>query len=226
MDVSRKQNEFAAFAKKLGNLSSVKSLILETLWMAGDQFPRNWVKSERLLALTKQKYFDRRIRELNDELGCDIETQYQDGHAYRLRSALLKRKNPRHYLTASQKKLLFKNSGYRCQVCNKVFVAGVKGLQADHKIPLIRGGSQEEGNWQALCNSCNVTKRSVCAGWALDCQQCPLAFPETLGTLVVVRIPKTLADKARSGQVKLNQVEQMLLEAWDEYEARKKKENC
>lgn len=226
MEKSPAQPEFEAYLEQLGKLSNVKLLILKTLWMAGDTFPRNWVKSQKLLSLTDQKYFDRRIRELHDQLGCDIETQYHEGgHAYRLNSLNLKKSNPRHYLTGSQKKLLFEKCANRCQVCNKVIVAGVKGLQADHKIPLSRGGSHEEDNWQPLCNSCNVSKRSACAGCDLDCHQCPWAFPEKLGPLIVIRIPKSLADKARAGQVKLTQIESMLLHAWDEYEARKKNNN-
>lgn len=217
-----KQKEFEEYAKKLGNLSAVKMLILRALWASGDNFPRNWVKSQELLSMTKQKYFDRRIRELHDELGCDIETQYhEDSHAYRLKSPDLKEANPRHYLTPAQKKALFEQCGCRCQICGRQFKAGVKGLQADHKIPLIRGGSCDEINWQALCNSCNVGKRSACAACDDDCRKCPWAFPEKVGPAILIRIPKSLADMAKSGKVKLSQIEAMLLAAWDEYESRK-----
>ena len=56
------------------NLSEVKYNILKTLWDSGDNFPKEWIKSSELLEITNQKYFDRRARELKDELGCDIET--------------------------------------------------------------------------------------------------------------------------------------------------------
>ena len=71
-------------------LSNVKKIILKTLWNEGDEFPKNWVSSERLLDLTKQKYFDRRIRELRDQVGCDIKTgSYKGQPAYRLISPKL-----------------------------------------------------------------------------------------------------------------------------------------
>lgn len=217
------KNELKKYLAKLGKLSFVKRLILETLWTSGEGFPKAWVSSQKLLTITKQKYFDRRVRELNDELGCNIETKYhKNDHAYRLISPAIKPGNPRHYLTATQKTQLFIQCGHRCQVCNKTFGAGVKGLQADHKIPLIRGGSQEQKNWQALCNACNVTKRSACAECSDDCNKCAWAFPEKLGPLILVRIPKNLAEKARAGRVKLREIERMLLEAWEEYEVGKK----
>lgn len=63
-------------------LSEVKQKIIKRLW--GDEnisFPKPWVSSKELLELTGQKYFDRRTRELRDELGCDIESQYSKEHA-------------------------------------------------------------------------------------------------------------------------------------------------
>jgi HNH endonuclease len=174
-------------------LSRVKRTILQELWNAGNQFPRNWVSSSRLLAITGQKYFDRRIREMRDELGCDIETEVHDGeHSYRLHSNINLPANPRTYLTATHKQQLFEHEEYSCKICGKKVQPGVKGLQADHKIPLIRGGSPEFGNWQSICNVCNVGKRRACEGCRLDCQQCPWAFPEKFGSVVVVHLPDNL----------------------------------
>ena len=223
-DLKKHANEFEEYVNKLhGELSEVKKLILKTLWNAGENFPRNWVKSSVLLGITKQKYFDRRIRELHDQMGCDIEMQYyQNEHAYRLKSSTLGKHNPRYYLTAVQKERLFEKSDYRCQICNKKFEAGVKGLQADHKVPLIRGGTHNEDNWQALCNECNVSKRGVCRDCSENCIKCPWAFPEKHGPFVLVRIPKKIAEQARAGLIKLSKIEKMFLDAWDEYEARKK----
>jgi len=68
-------------------ISKVKLLILKTLWNSGEKFPTKWVKSSSLLKLTGQKYFDRRARELKDELGCDIESEHHNGeHCWRLKS--------------------------------------------------------------------------------------------------------------------------------------------
>ena len=88
-------------------LSEVKMKILKRLWASEtDVFPKPWVSSAELLELTGQKYFDRRIRELRDQLGCALESAYIEehtGHAWRLRSAELNTPQDRDYLTQSQK---------------------------------------------------------------------------------------------------------------------------
>jgi hypothetical protein len=184
-------NTLNSFVSKLGRLSHVKRLIVGYLW--GDDeshFPKPWVKSSVLLALTGQKYFDRRIRELRDQLGCDIETKQVDGeHSYRLLSNKINPSNPRLYLSAKDKANLFKKHNFRCQICGRYFLAGVRGLQADHKIPLIRGGVHELRNWHPICNACNVGKRGACAACEDDCHKCPWAFPETVGHVTLLRLP-------------------------------------
>jgi 5-methylcytosine-specific restriction endonuclease McrA len=181
----------SSFIAELGRLSQVKILIISHLW-GGDelQFPKPWVRSSDLLALTRQKYFDRRIRELRDQLGCDIETQQVDGeHSYRLLSDKINFSNPRLYLSAKEKVKLFEKYNFKCQICGRYFLAGVRGLQADHKIPLIRGGTHELKNWHPICNACNVGKRGACAACKDDCNQCPWAFPENVGHVTLLRLP-------------------------------------
>lgn len=183
-----------------GSLSRVKKLILQELW-GGDEdpFPRPWVSSSSLLELTKQKYFDRRIRELRDEYGCDIETGNNDGdHSYRLLSAELKSANPRNYLTQTEKDTLFRRHNHTCQICGRRLAAGVRGLQADHKRPLIRGGSHSADNWQPICNECNVGKRGACEGCLDDCSNCPWAYPEVVGRVVLVRLPPELLSRVNA----------------------------
>lgn len=181
----------AKYFKKLGGLSKVKENLLRRLW--GDDsvpFPKPWIGSSDLLKLTSQKYFDRRTRELRDELGCDIETGHILGeHAYRLRSPKLNSANPRKYLTASQKRQLFSRYEFTCQICGKKTLSGSRGLQADHKIPLIRGGVKDQSNWQPICNECNVGKRGACAGCKDDCQMCPWAFPGKIGRVTLLHLP-------------------------------------
>ena len=74
-------------------ISDVKEKIIRRLWgNESDSFPKPWVSSAELLELTGQKYFDRRTRELRDQLGCDIESTYLEafsGHAWRIHSAEL-----------------------------------------------------------------------------------------------------------------------------------------
>lgn len=181
-----------------GRLSDVKRKILAELWNAGDTFPRGWVASSRLLEITQQKYFDRRTRELRDEKGCDIETKHINGeHHYRLVSNKVAKSNPRLYLTEAQKKELFRRAQNTCQVCGAQMEAGVRGLQADHKIPLIRGGSHSLENWQAVCNECNVAKRRACQGCEEECATCQWAFPENAGFPLTARVPREVFDAAQ-----------------------------
>jgi 5-methylcytosine-specific restriction endonuclease McrA len=168
--------------------SVVKEKILKALWDAGDSFPRGWVKSSVLLRHTKQKYFDRRIRELRDETGCDLETGVEDGQpAYRLRSTNFSPPKARTYLSAVQKDKLFEAHRFRCSVCGKSFERKTRGLEADHKVPISRGGGPEFENWQPLCVNCNVSKRRSCQGCTADCQQCGWAYPEKFGALISVQ---------------------------------------
>jgi HNH endonuclease len=178
-------------------LSEVKLKILVKLWGSDkDKFPKPWVSSSELLELTGQKYFDRRIRELRDELGCDFESACVEefsGHAWRLKSNILSSPQNREYLSQGQKTKLFQSHDSLCATCGLKISPGVRGLQADHKIPLSRGGSNDLSNWQPMCNNCNVGKRRACEGCNLDCQTCSWAFPEDYGITTMFSInEKTL----------------------------------
>lgn len=178
-------------------LSEVKIKILTRLWGSdSDKFPKSWVSSAELLGLTDQKYFDRRTRELRDQLGCDIESSYIrefSGHGWRLNSDKLTAPQDREYLTQNQKNKLFQESDFTCVTCGLKISAGIRGLQADHKVPLSRGGSNELANWQSMCNNCNVGKRRACEGCTLKCEACSWAYPEKFGIKTMVSISdKTL----------------------------------
>lgn len=171
------------------NLSAVKLKILNQLWDSGLSFPREWVLSEKLLKLTGQKYFDRRIRELRDETGCDIETGVFHGQAaYRLRSCNLQPVNQRSYLTTAQKTGLLEQCGYKCSACGRLFTQDKRGLEADHKIPLSRNGGSNIENWQTLCVDCNVSKRRSCQNCQDECRSCAWAFPEQFGSIITIRL--------------------------------------
>jgi len=147
-----------------------------------------WVSSSDLLKATKQKYFDRRIRELRDELGFDIETGFQKGQPhYRLRS---KKRNPtkkRTYLGSADRKELLKESPDKCILCDSKF-SPTKKMVFDHRIPLIRNGNGEMKNYQLICHDCNNQKRSQCKGCALECNSCYLAFPEKVPPSIMINI--------------------------------------
>lgn len=191
--------EFSEYINQLSGgrkISAVKLKILITLWESSQEFPKAWVTSDHLLEITGQKYFDRRARELRDEYGADIETTNdRSTHLWRLNSPTITEGNKRSYLTQRQKDELFIQHNYTCQVCGKRTDAGTRGLQADHKVPLIRGGTETIENWQSLCNECNVSKRRACQGCDLECQKCVWAYPEEVGMILPLPVPPELLDK-------------------------------
>lgn len=184
------QSNLTTKTGKPKKLSDVKRLILYTLWNAGTSFPRDWVSSQQLNELTKQKYFDRRVRELRDQNGCDIETGFNEGsHAYRLYSDTMSAAFDRTYLTNKQRTKLFETHHFSCAACGQKFSAeDASGLQADHKVPLIKGGGSELANWQPLCVSCNVAKRRSCQGCDIDCKICAWVFPEKFGQTFSIQL--------------------------------------
>lgn len=199
-------------------LSKVKFLILKTLWYAGEEFPKEWVRSSELLSLTNQKYFDRRIRELRDQSGCDIQTDYYHGeYCYRLHSTNLNQYNPRFYLSTSLKNKLFEMFKYECNVCKRRFLPGGMGLQADHREPLsrkilIKNDVNNLEKWQSLCTECNVLKRRICSECDNDCGSCPWAYPEKHGTIILLRLPTNLEDELKNrGVMKHSQLESFIV---------------
>lgn len=180
---------FQEYASGL-KLSDVKQKLLRMLWGADRELTSHWIKSEALLTLTGQKYFDRRLRELRDHEGLDIESKVIDGaHCWRLRSTNIEQKLARTYLTEAQKVKLFSGSQNACSICGKTAAAGIRGLQADHRIPLSRGGTEDISNWQPLCHECNVSKRRICQGCELECRSCNWAYPEKIGAYLTVQLP-------------------------------------
>jgi len=194
-----KLDKYLASLPTKRKLSEVKLKILTRLWgKPNDSFPKPWVSSAELLELTGQKYFDRRTRELRDQLGCNLESSYREefgGHAWRVVSYELAPPQDRDYLTQSQKIKLFEKHDYCCSTCGKKVDAGIRGLQADHKVPLSRGGSNDLINWQPMCNNCNVGKRRACEGCELECETCSWAFPEAVGVKTMVSIKESTLRK-------------------------------
>ena len=201
--------EFVVSLNKTKKLSEVKLKILRELWCNQD-FPGDWVASSHLLEITNQKYFDRRIRELRDEHGVDLEQTVIDGeHSYRLVSAKIGQTNTRAYLSNSNKAKLFNAQQFTCQICGKICSGGSRGLQADHKVPLTRGGSNELENWQSLCSECNVAKRRSCQNCLEDCFSCELAFPEKVGFKITVKVNSKIYDAVN---LKLRENKQWLVD--------------
>ncbi|MHB8236172.1 MAG: HNH endonuclease [Acidithiobacillus ferrivorans] len=181
------------------HVSDVKLTILKKLWHTDSSgFPKPWVSSAELLELTGQKYFDRRARELRDQIGCDIETMHKaelGGHAWRIKSTNLAAPQDREYLSQAQKIQLFAAARSTCSICGKITEPGVRGLQADHKVPVSRGGTNAIENWQAICNHCNVGKRRVCEGCTIECTTCSWAYPEIVGINTLISINEKVLSK-------------------------------
>lgn len=216
--IERLENHVLTKAGKPKKLSAAKLLVLRTLWKSSQSFPKDWVLSDQLYELTNQKYIDRRIRELRNERGCNIETGIHNGHhSYRLLSANLSEAFDRTYLADAQKRQLFEAAEYRCAACARQFDTGGKGLQADHKVPLIRGGGSEIQNWQPLCIACNVAKRRSCMGCEVDCHQCAWAFPEHLGQTIPIQLTKEVGESLqRLARLRGTTPQELIIEAISE----------
>jgi len=61
------------------------------------------------------------------------------------------------YVPGTVRYEILKRAHYRCELCG--VSAEEKALQVDHIVPRARGGSDDISNFQALCYSCNATKR-------------------------------------------------------------------
>ena len=78
-------------------------------------------------------------------------------------------------LQGSSEPLLAKYN-HVCAACGRT--TKDTGFQQDHKVPRLRGGSDEISNWQPLCDECNNFKSTACRDCQLDCETCCWAYPE------------------------------------------------
>jgi ATP adenylyltransferase len=124
--------------------------------MVGRVLTRNRGITERDGDAYRLKYFSQLTQsEVNELIQlCEVKiTEY-----------LAKRKDPwSHrrkslgYVPGTQRYEVLKRAKYRCELCG--VSAEYKALEVDHIIPRNKGGSDDESNLQALCYSCNATKR-------------------------------------------------------------------
>lgn len=171
-------------------------VVLETLWPSNHGIPGPHVTSDQLRQAINQyrmqfhignqpykPYIDvfRRVRELQGEEG--IVGIGRIGNTYQLVDLTLSDKRiPRIRLTDNLWEKILRNFAYRCAICGKS-EPEVK-LEQDHKIPRLRGGGDNEDNWQPLCGVCNNFKSTSCRSCKLlDCYECPWAFPEKYAPL-------------------------------------------
>lgn len=167
-------------------------LILETLWPPGHSIPGPVVSLLHLRQVINnfrgENYADtpRRIRELQGEEGFLGIVRFGSGSKtrYQLLSIEIspKREQRIKLSEAFWQKILIKYQD-RCAVCGRQ--PPLVRLDRDHKIPRLRGGGNEEDNWQPLCAECNNFKSTACRGCQLECTQCAWAFPETFAPIKI-----------------------------------------
>ncbi|WP_197091844.1 HNH endonuclease [Serratia oryzae] len=197
-------------ARKLKcNITQAQWAMLRHLFDQGTEFPKGWVTRDALHSLVNQSDYRRRLTELSDDIGVDI--QRDDKNNYRLHSPVLKLSNPRNYLTKKQKDSLLAAQNFTCQICGfHDPLSSTGSLQADHKIPLAREGGHEVSNWQILCHVCNVGKRRACEGCSRDCRSCVWAFPQIQGIPFICSLTPVKLEKIAQHGVNKDQVSDWL----------------
>lgn len=132
---------------------------LKELWK--DDFEKKLKMFERLeekediydKLLIKEKLLDKKIKELKiSEL---LRAFYYIINKTELKNKIIEKRIPRKHIPFALKLAVFKRDNFRCVVCGK---GKESGLHADHKIPVIQGGTDDMENLQTLCSSCNLSK--------------------------------------------------------------------
>ena len=167
-------------------------LVLETLWPLGHGIPGPVVPLSRLRQVIDdfrkldEPYQDvaRRIRELQGEEGFLGVVRFGSGKntRYQLVGLEISTKREQRVKLSNDiwQRVLHKYHNC-CAVCGRQ--PPIIRLDQDHKIPRLRGGGNQEDNWQPLCAECNNFKSTACRGCQLECLQCPWAFPESFAPI-------------------------------------------
>ena len=180
-------------------------VILETLWPKGHGIPGPIISKEDIRTAISnfrgEPYQDpfRRMRELQGEEG--FLGIIKVGNNYQLVDLTVSdKREPRQHLNENNwQKILQKYDGV-CAACGKT--PEEDGFQQDHKIPRLRGGSDNIDNWQPLCDACNNMKSTACRDCKEDCSLCCWAFPEKYKPL---KIPGPLIERLRTYAKKIGE---------------------
>jgi len=153
--------------------------ILTSFWNT-HKWPKNAVSIRELSKTSGVLSTSKRIRELIWEYGCDIQSIAKNGdNFYWLNSPKIIPRTKRVSMASVEKVNLFQEANYMCAICGVKMEPGPKGLQADHKIPLARGGNNMIENFQPICWYHNNLKRKACSSCEHhQCGTCPWAYPE------------------------------------------------
>lgn len=141
----------------------------------------NIVSNEKLIKVSGQHNYARRVRELRAE-GWNI-VYSASPMGYILRSTEKTDKNADIYINLKLRQKVLERDQYTCQLCgykaNEKYADGesVK-LEVDHILPLKQGGKTVEENLWTLCTRCNAGKKSL------------LDYPETVKNKIIsVNLP-------------------------------------
>jgi hypothetical protein len=160
------------------------SALLSLFWPEGHGIPGPHVSQESIremmdalrLAEGKPTYLDpfRRLRELQGDEG--FTSIIKEGVKYQLVSmAVTTKRPPRGKPSPTLWKAIKEKWNFSCAVCGAK-EPDIK-LSPDHRVPRSRNGTNDDSNWQPLCEQCNNAKSSVCAGCTLNCHTCSWAYP-------------------------------------------------
>lgn len=167
-------------------------VILEALWPEKHGIPGPILTQEKIRESIdeyrekkgKGPYKDvfRRVRELQGEEG--FTSIIKEGNKYQLQSLnLSEKREPRSKPSNSSWKQIKEKLDFRCAHCG--MQEPVVQLSPDHRVPRSRGGTNDDENWQALCNQCNIIKSSCCQGCELNCYTCTWAYPENYKQIII-----------------------------------------
>lgn len=147
----------------------------------------NIVPNEKLIKVSGQHNYARRVRELRAE-GWDI-VYSASPRGYILRSTDKTVKNVDAYINLKLRQKVLERDRYTCQLCghkaNEKYADGesVK-LEVDHIVPLEQNGKTVEENLWTLCSRCNAGKKSL------------LNYPETVKNRIIsVNLPDDMRKK-------------------------------
>jgi len=129
------------------------------------------IGSETLRSIARISEWARRVRELRDEEGYDIQT-HNDRDDLKPGQYVLVSAKPRPRIARGirpdQRSRILERNGFTCQACGAG--AGEQDpvdprkrirLQVDHIKPLSEGGSNEDSNLRVVCSACNKGRSNL-----------------------------------------------------------------
>lgn len=168
------------------------AVILRELWPKGHGLPGPVRTEEEIRAAVNRfreergqpPYKDvfRRLRELQGDEG--FTSIIKEGVKYQLTSReMAPKREPRGKPSKQLWEAILHASDHRCANCG--LSEPDITLSWDHRVPRSRGGTNEDTNWQPLCEQCNILKSAACQRCTFNCLICPWAYPETYKPIVL-----------------------------------------